>query len=90
VGLGFLGIMAGLMVWATVVGIKVLRSGVSEISISTLIKGSAYLSLFLLVSAYAVSYLVAIPILWVAHVFCFDWCLLFGDDWYFGLCWWWC
>jgi len=43
-------------------------SVVSETSISTLIKGSAYLSLFLLVSAYVVSYLVAIPIFgWLTY-----------------------
>lgn len=48
---GFLGIIAGIMVMASIIGLRVLGIGISEMSVSTLVKGTAYLSLFLLCSA---------------------------------------
>ena len=59
--LGFLGIVSGLIVLSTLVGLRLIGSGMSEFSISTLMKGAGYLSLFLLVSANSASLIWSIP-----------------------------
>lgn len=66
--LGFLGIVGGLMFLATIVGLRILGFGISETSVSTLMKGTAYLSLFLLASAFSAAEITAVPIFgWIFY-----------------------
>lgn len=58
--LGFLSVIAIIMVVVMIVGIQVFGSGISEFSVMSFVKGSTYLGLFVALSAYSYSAILGI------------------------------
>lgn len=67
---GFLALIAVLMAAALIVGIKVLGSGLTETSVSTLIKGGALIALWAVCSAGSMVAIDAIPVFGMILYFC--------------------
>lgn len=61
--IGLIALIVGLMAIATVVGIRVLGSGVSDVSVSTLILGTSYLAVWGVFSVLALELILAINLL---------------------------
>lgn len=61
--IGLIGLVVGLMALAAVVGIRVLGTGVSEESVSAILKGTALLAIWGIFSVLALALLIQIPML---------------------------
>lgn len=67
--LGLIGIVIGIMALAAFAGIKILGSGVSDVSVSTILVSSAFLALWAIFSVLSMSLIISIPLFGVILYF---------------------
>lgn len=59
--LGLIGVVLGIMTLATIVGLKIFGNGISDVSVSAIVKGAGLLALWTVFSAVSMSLIVQIP-----------------------------